>query len=255
MIGTSLPSTSSTPASTSSSQSGAALISATAGVPNDLQCDAALTASEPLFTTALSAACAARLPASLAVAALVAPNRDGTLIDATYGRGGHTRGMLQALSPKGAMHVFDMDTEAIDSARQLAASDGRVRPHHAPFSSMAELLLPGTLAIVTDAFGIFVIGVSSIALMKKVAIFGAFWALSIAVTEMLLNRLMIAYFPAPSSFQHYTPGPVKRFLKKTADVATGERSSRVVLAIWLVVVVISGWAGLWVGRVQLFPCH
>ena len=75
------------------------------------------------------------------VAALVAPNRDGTLIDATYGRGGHSRGMLQALSPKGALHVFDMDTEAIDSARQLAESDGRVRPHHAPFSSMAERLL------------------------------------------------------------------------------------------------------------------
>ena len=37
--------------------------------------------------------------------------------------------------------------------------------------------------------------VSSIALMKKVAIVGAFWAMSIAVTEMLLNRLMIAYLP------------------------------------------------------------
>jgi predicted RND superfamily exporter protein len=108
----------------------------------------------------------------------------------------------------------------------------------AVISSMAELLLPGTLAIVTDAFGIFVIGVSSIALMKKVAMFGAFWALSIAVTEMLLNRLMIAYFPAPASFQHYTPGPVKRFLKVVADLATGPRSSKVIFAVWLVVVVL-----------------
>ncbi len=112
----------------------------------------------------------------------------------------------------------------------------------AVISSMAELLLPGTLAIVTDAFGILVIGVSSIALMKKVAIFGAFWALSIAVTEMLLNRLLIVYFPAPKNFKHYTPPAVKTFLKATARVATGERSARIILVIWLVVVVSSFFA-------------
>jgi len=108
----------------------------------------------------------------------------------------------------------------------------------AVISSMAELLLPGTLAIVTDAFGIFVIGVSSIALMKKVAMFGAFWALSIAVTEMLLNRLMIVYFPAPKSFQHYTPQPVKAVLRRIAAWATGPRSSKVIFAVWLVVVLL-----------------
>jgi len=106
----------------------------------------------------------------------------------------------------------------------------------AVISSMAELLLPGTLAIVTDAFGIFVIGVSSIALMKKVAMFGAFWAMSIAVTEMLLNRLMIAYFPAPKSTKHYTPPLVQNFLRHVADIATGPRSSRVIFGVWLVVV-------------------
>jgi predicted RND superfamily exporter protein len=108
----------------------------------------------------------------------------------------------------------------------------------AVISSMAELLLPGTLAIVTDAFGIFVIGVSSIALMKKVAMFGAFWALSIAVTEMLLNRLMIAYFPAPKSFQHYTPRPVRALLARIAVWATGPRSSKVIFAVWLVTVLL-----------------
>lgn len=106
----------------------------------------------------------------------------------------------------------------------------------ATVSSMAELLLPGTLAIVTDAFGIFVIGVSSIALMKKVAIFGAFWAMSIIVTEMLLNRLLIVYFPAPRSYQHYTPPLVRSFLRRVADVATGPRSSRVIFASWIVIV-------------------
>ena len=110
--------------------------------------------------------------------------------------------------------------------------------HEAVISSMAELLLPGTLAIVTDAFGILVIGVSSIALMKKVAIFGAFWALSIVVTEMLLNRLMIAYFPEPKSFQHYTPAAVTAVLSRVARIATGPRSSKVIFGAWVVLVVV-----------------
>ena len=80
--------------------------------------------------------------------------------------------------------------------------------YEAIITSMAELLLPGSLAIITDAFGILVIYVSSIALMKKVAIVGAFWAMSIAVTEMLLNRLMIAYLPAPKDTKHYVPAPI-----------------------------------------------
>ena len=107
----------------------------------------------------------------------------------------------------------------------------------AVIQSMAELLLPGTLAIITDAFGIFVIGVSSIALMQKVAFFGAFWALSIAVTEMLLNRLMIAYFPAPKSTRHYTPAVITRLLSGLARVATGRRSARVVVGLWLLLAV------------------
>jgi predicted RND superfamily exporter protein len=109
----------------------------------------------------------------------------------------------------------------------------------AVISSMAELLLPGSLAILTDAFGILVIYVSSIALMKKVALVGAFWALSIAVTEMLLNRLMIAYFPAPKDTKHYVPEPIVKVLRVMSGWATGPRSSRIILAVWVVIVISS----------------
>ena len=111
--------------------------------------------------------------------------------------------------------------------------------YEAIITSMAELLLPGTLAIITDAFGILVIYVSSIALMKKVALVGAFWAMSIAVTEMLLNRLMIAYFPAPKDTSHYTPGPIVWVLNQLAWMATSPRSVRVILGVWLLIVAAS----------------
>ncbi len=103
----------------------------------------------------------------------------------------------------------------------------------ATISSMAELLIPGTLAIVTDAFGIYVIWVSSIALMKKVAIFGGFWAMSIIVTEMLLNRLMIMYLPPPRTTAHYVPAGILRLLNWVADVSTDPRWNRVTLVAWL----------------------
>ena len=111
-------------------------------------------------------------------------------------------------------------------------------------TSMAELLLPGTMAIITDAFGILVIWVSSIYLMKKVAMFGAFWAFSIIVTEMLLNRLMIAYFPPPKSFRHYTPAPVVSFLNRLGRFATGSISSKIVVAVWFTVVALCSTVAL-----------
>jgi predicted RND superfamily exporter protein len=107
----------------------------------------------------------------------------------------------------------------------------------AVITSMAHLLLPGTLAIITDALGIYVIGICSIALMQKVATFGAFWALSLIVTGMLLNRILISYFPAPRSFEPYTPGSITRFLRGVAHLATGRRASRAIFGLWLLVFV------------------
>lgn len=65
---------------------------------------------------------------------------NGVFIDGTFGRGGHTRKILEALGPRGTLHAFDMDPEAILVGRQLEAEDGRFRIHHAPFSHMARVL-------------------------------------------------------------------------------------------------------------------
>ena len=49
--------------------------------------------------------------------ALVKPDPNGTYVDGTFGRGGHTRGILAALGPNGRLHAFDMDPEV--SARRV----------------------------------------------------------------------------------------------------------------------------------------
>lgn len=65
---------------------------------------------------------------------------DGVYVDGTYGRGGHSRLILQKLSAQGQLVVIDKDPQAIADARALAEQDERVRVCHASFADMkAEL--------------------------------------------------------------------------------------------------------------------
>jgi 16S rRNA (cytosine1402-N4)-methyltransferase len=63
---------------------------------------------------------------------------DGHYIDATFGRGGHSRAILQRLSPRGRLTVFDKDPEAIAVAQALAATDPRVAVRHEGFAALVH---------------------------------------------------------------------------------------------------------------------
>jgi len=82
---------------------------------------------------------------------------DGTFVDATFGRGGHSRLILERLGPAGRLIAIDRDPDAVASARTL--DDTRVSPVHARFSE-----LQATLAAMSagEADGVlFDLGVSS----------------------------------------------------------------------------------------------
>ena len=82
---------------------------------------------------------------------------DGLYVDGTFGRGGHSRLVLQRLAPQGRLIAFDRDPEAVAAA--AAIKDPRFQIVHAPFSAMKERL--GDLGI-GQVDGIFLdIGVSS----------------------------------------------------------------------------------------------
>ncbi|KAG1653003.1 hypothetical protein FOA52_007858 [Chlamydomonas sp. UWO 241] len=68
-------------------------------------------------------------------------NPNGVFVDGTFGRGGHSRLILNSLGPRGTLHAFDMDPEAIVAGRALEEQDKRFHIHHAPFSAMADVLL------------------------------------------------------------------------------------------------------------------
>ncbi len=72
-----------------------------------------------------------------AVAAL-AIKVDGTYVDATFGRGGHSRRILERLGPRGRLVALDRDPDA--QAAAAAFRDERFRFRHAWFSELPELL-------------------------------------------------------------------------------------------------------------------
>jgi 16S rRNA (cytosine1402-N4)-methyltransferase len=71
-----------------------------------------------------------------AVDALVT-NPRGAYLDATFGRGGHTRLILQRLSPEGRLLALDCDPAAAQAAAQI--DDPRFSFRQAPFSTLAGL--------------------------------------------------------------------------------------------------------------------
>ncbi|AHF69393.1 MULTISPECIES: 16S rRNA (cytosine(1402)-N(4))-methyltransferase RsmH [Pseudomonas] len=55
----------------------------------------------------------------------LAVRADGCYLDGTFGRGGHSRLILQHLGPDGRLLGFDKDPQAIATGQALAAEDGR----------------------------------------------------------------------------------------------------------------------------------
>jgi 16S rRNA (cytosine1402-N4)-methyltransferase len=76
---------------------------------------------------------------------------DGAYVDATFGRGGHSRLILSRLSAQGRLQAFDKDLEAIAEAGHI--EDARFSIRHDGFSSLVELP-PGSVDGVLMDLGI-----------------------------------------------------------------------------------------------------
>lgn len=81
----------------------------------------------------------AHLPVLLAEAvAALAIKPDGLYVDATFGRGGHSRAILEGLGPAGRLIALDRDPMAITAGASIA--DARFTLIHAAFSRLGEVL-------------------------------------------------------------------------------------------------------------------
>ena len=82
------------------------------------------------------------------------------VVDATYGRGGHTRAIVHALASDARLIVIDRDQDAIDQAISVWQNEDRIDIIHASFSRLHDILAVRDLIGKVDAI-LFDFGVSS----------------------------------------------------------------------------------------------
>lgn len=69
----------------------------------------------------------------------LAVKASGVYLDATFGRGGHAKSLLDALGPDGRLIVLDRDPQAIEVAKNLFGDDQRVTIIRGSFEMLGEL--------------------------------------------------------------------------------------------------------------------
>lgn len=93
------------------------------------------------------------------VDAVLAGKNTGIFVDATFGRGGHTRLLLSKLDENAQVIAFDKDPQAIAVAEELQQQDARFKIVHASFAdiktALAEMGIYQVTGIMAD------LGVSS----------------------------------------------------------------------------------------------
>lgn len=62
----------------------------------------------------------------------------GVYVDGTFGRGGHSRKILERLSPTGRLLAFDKDPEAVAVGREIEQVDSRFHMFHGSFAQLKE---------------------------------------------------------------------------------------------------------------------
>jgi 16S rRNA (cytosine1402-N4)-methyltransferase len=77
----------------------------------------------------------------------------GTYVDATFGRGGHSRSLLSRLSDQGCLIAFDKDVQAVEAAQSMG--DARFSIRHEGFANLGALQAGSVAGVLMD------LGVSS----------------------------------------------------------------------------------------------
>lgn len=72
--------------------------------------------------------------------------------------------------------------------------------------SLSVMMAPGILGIVTDATGLFLIGIAPIPAMERFALFCGFWAMILVPTNVFLTPLLLQMLPLPGNVSRIVGG-------------------------------------------------
>jgi len=104
-------------------------------------------------------------------------------------------------------------------------------------ATFGGLFKPGMLAIVTDAAGVMLVLLTPIPLLQKLAVMGGFWVISIIVSDMILNPILVSFLPAPDVEKQTRKKLIDRILSRVGGWTLGKQR-RWILAVTVVVFVV-----------------
>lgn len=84
----------------------------------------------------------------------------GCYVDCTFGRGGHSRAILQRLDARGRLFAIDRDPEAVQKVDAEISTDNRFRLIHGSFTMLKEVAVKNNMMRHVDGI-LFDLGVSS----------------------------------------------------------------------------------------------
>lgn len=97
--------------------------------------------------------------------------------------------------------AFSHSVQLITRFDDLAVGES-IDPRKAAQQAMRELFRPGMLGLYADAGAILCVILTPIPLMHKVAIIGAIWVMTIAVSAVLLTPVLLSFIKRPQGYVH-----------------------------------------------------
>lgn len=113
--------------------------------------------------------------------------------------------------------------------------------------SLSVMMAPGTLGIVTDATGLFLIAIAPIPAMERFALFCGFWAMILVPANVFLSPLILSFLPKPKNVDQiigldqkkaWAHAGIKHLLQRMAGWTFGG-NARYTLAVLVVIFLFS----------------
>ena len=118
-------------------------------------------------------------------------------------------------------------------------------------AAFAELFVPTFSGIMTDAFGVLVIMLVPVVMLRNLAIVASWWILAITVAELLLNPIVYYYLraPDPEVVVAREKGWYRELINRVTDWNLSPRGKVTTMAVWGTLTIIGAYLmrGLIVG--------